>query len=352
MNDIAFVWEGLVIHWSGIVLALAAACTALMTISLRALQGRELLSAILLSPSGLILGLLGGRLVHWYCRYEQYGSLRAALTQLPGGFSLVGVFLGCLLAAGLLRLLRVTDNLPALLDCLAPAGMLGIAVGRLSALFTSAGRGKLLVMDPALRRLPFAAELLNAASGRTEWRFAVFCIQAIVALACFVLLTAFFLRTRSRAMKRESWQDGNVLLLFLVLWGATEIVLDSTRYDAIFLRSNGFVSLVQIVGAVSLLAVLVVYSVRSVRVNHLRGWHFVLWGIFLALLGGVGYMEYYVQRHGDEYALCYSVMSVCALGLTALIFTVYRTTARGRRTRRRPVPMPEPAEGPEARSGN
>ncbi|MDO4750257.1 MAG: prolipoprotein diacylglyceryl transferase [Eubacteriales bacterium] len=333
MNDIAFVFGNVYIHWSGIILALAAACTMLMTISLRVFQEREVLSAVLLAPLALVLGLFFGRLVHWYCRYEQYEGLFAALVKLSGGFSLVGVFFGCLLAALILRLLRVTDNLPALLDCLAPAGMLGIGVGRLSALFTSVSRGKILIGEGFFRRLPFAAELVNTA-GQTEWRFAVFCVQSIVAFAGFAFLTRVFYRTRGRAMKRENWKDGNVFLLFLMFWGATEVVLDSMRYDALFLRSNGFVSMVQVVGAVSLLFVLVMYSIRSVRANRLRIWHFVLWGLFLALLGGVGYMEYYVQRHGDEYLLCYSVMSMCMAGIVAVIMSMYRTTARGREMRR------------------
>ena len=45
-----------------------------------------------------------------------------------------------------------------------------------------------------------------------------------------------------------------------------------------------------------------------------------------ALLGCAGYMEYYVQRHGNQAALAYSVMSVALCGYLVLVL-VARATA-------------------------
>ena len=77
-------------------------------------------------------------------------------------------------------------------------------------------------------------------------------------------------------MKAGQPRDGHVGLMFLIGYSASELVLDSTRYDASFARFNGFVSLVQILSAVTLLAILILYSVRSVRANGRRGVHWLL----------------------------------------------------------------------------
>ena len=101
---------------------------------------------------------------------------------------------------------------------------------------------------------------------------------------------------------------------------------DSTRYDALFLRSNGFVSLEQIVCAVVIFAVLVLYSVRSLLVRRFRFWHPILWVLALAGLGTAGYMEYYVQRHGNEYIFAYSLMCAGLFVFFCTVFALFRTS--------------------------
>ena len=40
--------------------------------------------------------------------------------------------------------------------------------------------------------------------------------------------------------------------------------------------------------------------------------------LFAALMGGAGFMEYWVQRHGHQALFSYSVMSVCLIGMIVL----------------------------------
>jgi hypothetical protein len=94
------------------------------------------------------------------------------------------------------------------------------------------------------------------------------------------------------------------------------VLLDSTRYDSLYLRSNGFVSIVQILSAVSMAVVLVLFSIFAVRNSGLKRWMIPSWIALAGLFGGAGYMEYYVQRHGREAAFAYSVMGLC---LTAIV---------------------------------
>ena len=129
----------------------------------------------------------------------------------------------------------------------------------------------------------------------------------------------------SRTDLKRGVQRGHVALLFLVFYSAMELVLDSTRYDSSFLRLTGFVSLVQIVSAVSILLVLIYYSRQSVRANGLRPYHWLLWVGYFATLAATGAFEYLVQRHGNWYLLCYSVMSVSCLGMAVTVLVMYRT---------------------------
>ena len=89
------------------------------------------------------------------------------------------------------------------------------------------------------------------------------------------------------------------------------------------MRSNGFVGVVQILGAVALVGAIVFFSVYMVRRMKWRWWFAALWAGIAGLLGLAGYMEYYVQRHGNEAAFAYGIMGVsllCILCITGVIF--------------------------------
>jgi len=104
----------------------------------------------------------------------------------------------------------------------------------------------------------------------------------------------------------------------MILYFTSEIILDSTRYDALFLRSNGFVSLMQIFGVVIIALSFIYLSVNAVRFNGFKKWYIIVWVVYLGSLGLAGYMEYYVQRHGNLYMLSYSLMATgLALSIAA-----------------------------------
>jgi hypothetical protein len=79
---------------------------------------------------------------------------------------------------------------------------------------------------------------------------------------------------------------------------------------------------VQILSLLAMVTVIVIFSVKMVKAKGWK-WDFLgLWLGELAFLGGAGYMEYYVQRHGDRALKAYAMMAVCLMGavlLTALI---------------------------------
>ena len=327
MDKIGFIIGETFLYWNSIILTLGAVTAICFFLSFYLKRPGNGAAAALLVPMSIILGLALARLIHWYCRVDSYDSLKAAMTDFSrGGFALMGVFFGTALAACLLRLLGVIRNLPETFDCLALGGAAGIAVGRLACFFTSADRGDVI---EGLTKLPLVYPAPNAVTGEPEYRLATFVLQAMVTGAIFLCLAVCFLRGR----KKGTLRDGDTCLVFLLTYGASQILLDSTRYDSLFMRSNGFISLVQILGLVFFLTALILFSVRLVRRYGFRGWMAGLWLPIAALLGVAAYMEYYVQRHGDQALFAYGTMGIClilAVGLTLSLRHLGTVTIRKR----------------------
>ena len=266
-------------------------------------------------PVALVLSIVLARFFHWYCRADSYTNFTAAMTDYSsGGYALMGVFLGCFLAALLTRILFLQRDLPEMLDCMAIAGCAGIAVGRLASLFNASDRGNTVSFES----LPFAYPVTNTVSGAVEYRLDTFMIQAMVALALFLILSIFYIRGN----KKNKLRSGDTALIFVLIYGASQVVLDSTRYDSLFFRSNGFVSVVQVLGALGLGLGIFAFSKRMVKAVGFRWWQIFLWLLIAAGIGCGGFMEYYVQRRGNEAVFAYSVMSGCLLAVIALTLVI------------------------------
>ncbi len=332
MSPLAFALGGTVVYWSSLLLFLGAAAWLALSCSLYRCDGGRDGAVWVVFPLAVFFSLLLCRLLHWYCHTEQYAGFFSALTRYDrGGFCLAGLLPGVLLAAWLTLRLGYGGSLPRLLDALAPGAALGIALIRLGQLFSNSFRGKLLITRSSLQHLPLAAPVLTA-SGAVEYRFASFFVEFLLLLPLTLWLLRFYLRRRNAPLRLGSSQ-GSTALLFLLFFSALELVLDSTRYDSSFLRSNGFVSLTQIVGALCMLAVLIHYSRRSLRALGLRPLHILLWLLWLLSLGAAGYLEYLIQRHGNWYWFCYSLMSLSVLLMVLCAYWMYRSLRPGKARR-------------------
>lgn len=319
MDKLAYVSGETFLYWNSIVLTLAAATAICFFLAFYLYKSGNALAGFTAVPACLGLSLVLARFFHWYCRADSYSDFLTAMTDYTsGGYALMGVFLGCFLVAVLLRLLQFSLDLGEMLDCMSIAACAGIAVGRLNSLFNATDRGNVL---RSLTSLPFAYPVTNAVSGAQEYRLATFMIQAMVALALLIVLSLMYIRGN----KKGKLPSGDTCLVFLLLYGASQVVLDSTRYDSMFFRSNGFVSVVQVLGALALALNVVVFSRRMVKSGGFHLWQIPLWLLIGAGMGGAGFMEYYVQRRGNEAAFAYSMMMLCLLitiALTLLIRSV------------------------------
>ena len=313
MERIAFISGNTFVHWSVIVLALAAIAAAAIYGAFYLNKSRNFLSTGLSILLVAVLALPLSRLVHWYCQHIQYPSFQAAMTDYTsGGYALLGVFAACLLVSVLLRLVRISTNLPQMLDCMAIGGGVGIAVGRLAAVFQSSDRG--MILSESIQ-FPYASAVTNPVSGAQENRLATFMLQSSLVTVIVIGLLVFMLVQK---LRKKKIADGEIFLIFLLAYGASQALCDSTRYDKMFFRSNGFVGMVQIMGLLAMLIPLVLYSVRMVKGRGFKPWQAGIWTGILGLLGLAGYMEYFVQRNGHRALLAYSVMGSCLLGVVIL----------------------------------
>ena len=316
MDKIAFYSGSTAIYWNSVILTLAAATAICFFLAFYLGKSGNGAAGFAVVPVSMVLSLVFARFFHWYCQSDSYTGFTAAMTNYAeGGYALMGVFLGCVLAAALTRVICLHRNLPEMLDAMSMAACAGMAVGRLSALFNASDRGQVL---ESFRSLPIASPVNNAVSGAVEYRLATFALQSMVALALFIGLAVFY----NKGQKRGKLRDGDTCLLFLLLYGASQVVLDSTRYDSLFFRSNGFVSVVQVLGAVALALAVILFSRRMVKARGLRAWQIFLWLLIGIAIGGAGYMEYYVQRRGNEALFAYSVMSGCLLFVILLTLLI------------------------------
>ena len=321
MDKIAFISGETILYWNSIVYTLAAAVAICFFLAFYLHKCGNAVAGFAAVPLSLFLSVVLSRLVHWYSRADSYADFSTAMTDYTsGGYALIGVFAGCALAAALLRLVFLHRSIPKMLDCMSVAGCAGIAVGRLASLFNASNRGNIV---EGIQSLPFVHPVTNAVSGAMEYRLATFMLQAMVALVLFVILSVFYLKGKDRL------KDGDTCLVFLLLYCASQVVLDSTRYDSLFFRSNGFVSIVQVFSALGLALVITLFSRRLVKSRGFKFWYVFLWILIAGCIGGAGFMEYYVQRHGDQAVFAYSVMSgfLCGIVILTLILRLLAVKA-------------------------
>ncbi len=308
MSQIAFISGNAIYYWNSIIVAGAVLTGLILFWAAYLRSGNSLTEAAIACPAAIVLSVLLARVIHWYFLPDSYDGLIDAVAHLTGtGYALSGAFLGCLLTAGILRLLRIGANLPCTLDCMSLGGCAAIALGRLGSFFTAQDRGEILTK---LTSLPWAWPVTNDMSGLTEYRFATFLFQAMIAGVIAVILGLLYW------LGREKCRDGDITLLFLLSYCASQIVLDSTRYDALRLRINGFISAVQVFSAITMAVVLGILILRLWRQTG-KTLPCVLAGAVCALmLGCAAYLEYHVQRHGDQALGSYLAMGGCTLVMT------------------------------------
>ena len=306
------------IGYGVIIVTLAFASSWFFTFSL-ALPGKENITVRLKETVSLLMyagfaGVLSaflGRIVHWYSHHESYDGLASAFSKFEGSYHESGIILGFFLASVISSFFIGRKFMKKMMSASAAGTMLFMTLVSLVSMFNDSDRGKAVITDLYYQRLPYSY-ITNLSGGGTEYRTAVFfwkfVILAIITFISFIL-----------------FMKGYSALLTYVCYFSAMALLDSARYDASFLRSNGFVSLMQIVSGVFLLITMITCTILSVRKRKIHIFHIMLTASFLIGIGLVGYMEYYVQRHGDLYIGCYLVMAAACISMIASVWGMYKS---------------------------
>ncbi len=332
MNQIAVSIGEFALYWNSIIIVLGIIACCALSLALHTSQGGKVSPMFIMLALSIVLSVFISRVLHWYCHEDQYSGLAHCLKDYSvGSFCVPGILFAVLISAKLIELLRLSDSAKKLLDAVAPGEALCIAFIRLSNLFTSLGRSKIIVTKPLLQRLPIASPVTDS-SGATQYLFATFFIQFILTLILAVALVNFYMNYRRRRIKGGYSSDGHVMNMFLLFYACIEMVLDSTRYDASFIhfrlltflnKFTGFISFVQIISAVCALVLLIKYSNISVRTEGRQWYHWLMWGLWVVGLAAGGVCEYLVQRHGDWYLICYAIMSAGVILMTLIVHRMY-----------------------------
>ena len=320
MNQVAFILNQTTIYWYSIVLALAVSAGVCFFMACCSHAKIPLSWAAASALLAMMLSLVLSRLVFWYCRPDSFQNLTQALTaRTSGSLALAGAFLGCGFTALILG--KKAGGTGKLMDCMCIAGSCAICLGRLGCFFTSDDRGQILT---EMTFLPWAYPVVNATSGEPEYRLATFLFQSVLAGVLFLVLCCLFFSPRIK----KSLSDGRLTLLFAMVYSASQIILDSTRYDSLYLRSNGFVSMVQVLSAVALAVSILLCSIGAVKAAGLKRWMVPVWVVIAGFFGAAGYMEYYVQRHGRLAFFSYDVMEHCLVAIVVLGICLWKLSLK------------------------
>lgn len=256
----------------------------------------------------LPLGLIGARLFHFagnYYYYEEMG-FDALLRLWNGGFALWGAVGGAALAACIAgKMSRVSVS--SLLDALAAPAALTVGLARIAEYFSGEGIGPYVEIS-FFQRFPFAVYRPDY----EVWNWAVFVLEGIIALAI-----AFVLRRKKRPA-------GDTARLFLVLYSACQITLESLRRDHclrwLFVRVSQLACLIVILGLMLAALLRMIKQAKPLNPRRVA----LLWLAVAAFSGIVVAIEFSfdgkILRDLPVWA-GYLIMACCSAGIGAAAYT-------------------------------
>ena len=356
MNQIAVFYGDTTIYFSSILIALALLTAFIFSLAIYMPRHRFGIAMWIFFPTATVASVLASRIIHWYCNPEQYVDFKTAITDYStGDYCIIGAVFATLAIALILRLLQLVRSSYDLLDAAAPGLAFVIAMVRFSHIFSDKCYGKMLITEPAYRHLPIAAPIIGS-DGNAEYRFASFFVSFIIMLISTVLIALFYMKKHDIFFNRRAAgvsledisvkvrkSDGHTFRLFLLLFAAEEVIIDSTRYDASHLFFSGeqfaglnkgasFMGLSQFISALILLYLFIYYLVKSVqnaKARSLSKKYLILTvSLFVIGLAAAGGCEYLVQRFTGMFMYIYpgQAAGLCCM-IAAIIIMYFKSIA-------------------------
>lgn len=359
MNQIAVFYGDTTIYFTSILIALALLTAFVFSLAIYMPRHRYGVAMWIFFPAATVASVLLSRIIHWYCNTEQYTDFRTAfIDYTTGDYCIIGVIIAVCVVSMLLRLMRLVRSHYDLLDAAAPGLAFVIAMIRFSHIFSDKCYGKMIITEPSLQHLPISAPIISS-DGNAEYRFASFFVSFILFLASTVILIVYYLRKNDALFaqgvdknKTDTLplgilkSDGHTFRLFLMLFSAEEVIIDSTRYDASHLFFTGeqfaglnkgasFMGLSQFISALILLYLFIYYLVTSVKntksIGLTKKYLFLTVSLFVIGLAVAGGCEYLVQRFTGMFMYIYpgQAAGLCCM-MASIIIMYFRSISKNR----------------------
>jgi len=275
--------------WVAVGLALALCLLALLSRKMKWKQGAFLTFAVLALPLGFVFSRL------LYCFVDEslgFSMPLWAIAQVNiGGFSIMGALLGACLAAVIAGKIAGM-HAAQLMDCLGPAFLMLVIFERLGErVIEGFGQSRALTMDLFINSF-------LAVEGDNGYFLATYMIEAAAAaVLCAILILD--LKVTRRA--------GDTFIKFMLLFGATQIILESLRYDQ-HMTVHAFVRIEQILSMTLLGVGVIVLAVRNWKNRFKLSLAAV---ILIPVVVGIGVcIEFMIDRTGINRLLLYAVFSL------------------------------------------
>ena len=310
------------IYWYGVFMGLAVFLSALVFSLSRKMQNESFSASMICSLVSMPAALVTGRVFYcWFGKASFGGGLTDCINLAAGGYALYGALFGVLLVITAFSAASKKSVLQTL-DAAVPAISLAITIGRFASILSSSDIG-FSVSSSWFQKLPFSVW----SESEQSWILWVGFFEGIIALITFVFTTIIFFLKYKKATK--GMQNGDITLLFMIMYGLSQTLLESMRNDSLFMVTLGFVRISQIISIVLAIAAIVIIIVKGCRLRKPNILNIILWIFYVAALSVAVYCEFEMNavimvRNYIMMGVSLSIMLVISL---ILFFNNVRTYA-------------------------
>lgn len=311
MNKTALIFGGISVDWFGVIVAAACLTGVCAACLLRKYQKESINDVLTVFCVGAPIAVILARLQ--YCLSEVdlgqtgAGYIFAGMNQ--GGYGLYGAIVG-VLAAVFISAAVWQVSAGRLADCVAAVGGGVIAAGRFATRLTPDERG--FALDPDTFTVRSETDGLDY--------LAVYLLDGMVEIVIFAVCMGLFFFIYSKEKNHRN--EGKIAMVFLMLHGLNQVVMDSLRMDSLCLFNNDFIKASQIIGILSWLVIISIFFYQAVK--NQKSFSKQYWAIiaaFVVLIVVSISKEYRVGS--SNYISAHVTMGICMIIMAALSMYIF-----------------------------
>lgn len=255
-NPVAFVLFGRNVYWYGILIAIAVLLGIILAYREAKRKSFDPDSMLDFALLCIPLSIICARAYYVAFEWQRYADNPiSALYIWEGGIAIYGGVIGGIIAA-LIFCRWKKIGFWKLTDMVVPSLVLGQAIGRWGNFFNQEAYGY-AVTDPGQQWFPFSVFI----QADQTWHYATFFYES---LACFIIFAVLML------YRKKAKQDGNVFLLYFVLYGIERAFVEGLRTDSLYFHLGSLdIRVSQLLSIVMALVCLIALLMRM-RKRHLE----------------------------------------------------------------------------------